>query len=442
MSLDFTHSKYREFCDVLRRLGCSLLTVADYLDGYKTANRIIILRHDIDRNIAAALSLASLERDMGIRATYYVRFCRHTFKPDVVARIADMGHEIGYHYETLTKARGDLPTALSMFIDELKEMRQVVPVKTVSMHGNPLSRWNNLDLIEQVDLTEHGLLGDATHSIDWSKVVYLTDTGRNWDQDDNNVRDRVDSQCLSARLQTTDDLILFIKGGNEEQIMVSAHPNRWVTNQLSWLISAGSDRLINCAKRVVRGGDMYSSLHFLRSAYRNRIIADSSNDSLGFRLAQDVPAGNVFTQDATKDLTLETLGEENMLVYTPEGKTRHTITVFASIYSPYWLKLHRELNQYMAAGVKVRYLFSSVGEKSFDTTTVSVWCADNSQQALDNVQSNKSIEEKNCKHPLGLHKQLADKLGVKAVPTIILENGMKAEGYQSAKEIIKYLEKM
>ena len=166
-----------------------------------------------------------------------------------------------------------------------------------------------------------------------------------------------------------------------------------------------------------------------------------SNEYGGFRLAQDVPTDNVVTQDTAKDLTLKTLGEENMLVYTPEGKTKHTITVFVNFYSPYWRKLHRELNQYLAAGVKVRYLFIPVGEKSFDTT-VSVWCADNSQQALDNVQSNKSIEEKNCKHPLGLHKQLAAKLGVKAVPTIILENGMKAEGYQSAKEIIKYLEKM
>ena len=54
---------------------------------------------------------------------------------------------------------------------------------------------------------------------------------------------------------------------------------------------------------------------------------------------------------------LDALGEKNMLVYAPEGKAKHHITVFTDIYCPYCRKLHNEMNQYMAAGVKVRYMF-------------------------------------------------------------------------------------
>ena len=170
----------------------------------------------------------------------------------MIARIADMGHEIGYHYETLTKARGNVQAAIDMFADELRRMRGVAPVRTVSMHGSPLSPWDNLELIAQIDLAEHDLLGDASLNIDWAEAVYLTDTGRSWDQD-NNVRDRMASrQQLPPSVVTTDDLIQFISEEDERHIIISAHPNRWTSGHCSWLVSAATDRLANHAKRVAR----------------------------------------------------------------------------------------------------------------------------------------------------------------------------------------------
>ena len=54
----------------------------------------------------------------------------------------------------------------------------------------------------------------------------------------------------------------------------------------------------------------------------------------------------------------------------------------------------------------------------------------------------KSPEEKTCDHPIEQHKLLASKMKVKAIPTIILENGMRSAGYMAAKELIKQLEKI
>jgi len=45
-----------------------------------------------------------------------------------------LGHEIGYHYEVLSKANGDYETAVELFEQELSEFRKITDVKTICMH--------------------------------------------------------------------------------------------------------------------------------------------------------------------------------------------------------------------------------------------------------------------------------------------------------------------
>ena len=53
-----------------------------------------------------ALRMAELEHELGIQSTYYFRF-PYTFKPDIIRKIQALGHEVDYHYEVLSKAKGD-----------------------------------------------------------------------------------------------------------------------------------------------------------------------------------------------------------------------------------------------------------------------------------------------------------------------------------------------
>ncbi|WP_269849870.1 hypothetical protein [Methanosarcina horonobensis] len=69
--------------------------------------RFVLLRHDVDRMPGRALATAQIEHELGIKATYYFRTSENVFKPDIIRQIRDMGHEIGYHYETLSEAKGD-----------------------------------------------------------------------------------------------------------------------------------------------------------------------------------------------------------------------------------------------------------------------------------------------------------------------------------------------
>jgi hypothetical protein len=159
-----------------------------------------------------------------------------------------LGHEVGYHYETLAKANGDSERAIGLFERELSQFRHVVPVQTISMHGSPLSRWDNRDLWKTHDLRAYDLLGEAYLSIDFGRIFYFTDTGRCWDAGNTNLRDRVDSQRPTQRTHATDDLIALLRKGVGSPILINTHPNRWASGGWPWLLSLAQDLVVNTIK--------------------------------------------------------------------------------------------------------------------------------------------------------------------------------------------------
>ncbi len=57
--------------------------------------------------------------------------------------------------------------------------------------GSPTSKFDSRDLWKKYDYRDFGIIGEPYFDIDFSKVLYLSDTGRRWDGDKFNVRDRV-----------------------------------------------------------------------------------------------------------------------------------------------------------------------------------------------------------------------------------------------------------
>jgi hypothetical protein len=137
------------------------MTVRAYLERQDMPSKLAVMRHDVDVRPKNEPKMALVESDFGIRATYYFRYKVGVFQPDVIGKIAAMGHEIGYHYEALDKAKGNFEKALDVLKCELDAFNEVVGIKTVSMHGNPLTRWDNRDLWREHDLRDYGVLGEA-----------------------------------------------------------------------------------------------------------------------------------------------------------------------------------------------------------------------------------------------------------------------------------------
>lgn len=160
--------------------------------------------------------------------------------------------------------------------------------------------------------------------------------------------------------------------------------------------------------------------------------------------------GSLFDMQQKENLTEKTrggirlkalneLGEENMVVYKPEGDVRHTITVFTDIYCPYCQRLHDEMAEYQKNGVKVRYIFVPFkGAKSVNTS-VSVWCAKDQNAALDKAKSGQDIDDKKCDNPVKEHQALASQLGIRGTPAIMLESGQLMPGYVPAAKLIQQM---
>jgi len=148
------------------------------------------------------------------------------------------------------------------------------------------------------------------------------------------------------------------------------------------------------------------------------------------------------TEDARGGIRLnmlDKLGEDNMLVYTPKGPVKHTITVFTDIYCPYCQRLHKEMGDYMDNGVKVRYVFVPFkGQKSVDAS-VSVWCAADRNKALDEAKSGVTLEKKTCDNPISKHQALATQLGIRGTPAIMLETGQLLPGYVPSAKLLEQM---
>ena len=139
--------------------------------------------------------------------------------------------------------------------------------------------------------------------------------------------------------------------------------------------------------------------------------------------------------------TINALGEENMLIYTPE-KVKHTITVITDINCPYCRRLHDEMGDYLKYGVKVRYIFMPLKGKDDYDTTVSVWCSKDRNLSLDIAKAGGSIESKTCDNPIKRQLELSRKIGIRGTPAIILEDGTMLPGYVPIDKLIKEIRKI
>jgi hypothetical protein len=162
------------------------------------------------------------------------------------------------------------------------------------MHGSPLSRYDNRKIWEQFDYRKYGIIGEPYFDVDFSKVLYLTDTGRRWDGEHVSIRDKVmtvqdqrpkikdqkedgssnvplrlalPKLCRLAgmlsegergqgedlkkpSLHSTFNIIHAANAGSlTAQLMITVHPQRWDNRMLPWI----KELILQSAKNGVKG---------------------------------------------------------------------------------------------------------------------------------------------------------------------------------------------
>jgi hypothetical protein len=249
MPRDFTTRTYTYLLNSFLEANYEVQTFQNYL--LYPLHRVIILRHDVDKRPQSALRIADIENKLGIKSTFYFRIIRDSFNIDIIKRIIDLGHEIGYHYEDLTIARGDINQACSLFENNLQTFRKYYPVKTICMHGSPLSKWDNRVIWNYINYKDYDIIGEPYYDIDYNEVLYLTDTGRHWNNEKISVRDKVNSSVLLS-INSTFNLCEIIKIGNiYDKILLNTHPQRWSDNLFEWVFEYYYQGLKNIIKRII-----------------------------------------------------------------------------------------------------------------------------------------------------------------------------------------------
>lgn len=246
--MDFTLKKYEEFLSELSENKIRIYGIRDWIK-LKPKNGIL-LRHDIDRKPKNGLKVALLEKKYGILSTYYFRIVKSSFNKSIIKQIVKLEHEIGYHYEDLSIEKGSYEKAILLFKKNLSKFRDITDIDTISMHGRPLSAYDNRDLWKEYDYKKFNLIGEAFLSIDYKDIFYFTDTGRTWRNSGANLRDKVNSNN-QVNIKSTKELIDFINENRDKKIAIVSHPERWAKNNLEFIYILLKDTLINIIKRLL-----------------------------------------------------------------------------------------------------------------------------------------------------------------------------------------------
>jgi hypothetical protein len=231
------------------------IALLDALKAYGFGS--LVLRHDVDLLPGNSLRTAHLEADKAMFGVYYFRAVPGSWDEEIIRKIAALGHEIGYHYESLTTCDGDVDAAYVDFCKNLQALRKLVPVKSICMHGSPRSPYDSKDIWKKYDYHALGIESEPYLDTDFSKVFYLTDTGRRWDGYKVSVRDKIPQYqdewtARGLTFHTTDDVIDGLqKGIIPKDLMITVHPQRWNPFGVKWAQELVLQNAKNIVKRLI-----------------------------------------------------------------------------------------------------------------------------------------------------------------------------------------------
>ena len=256
---DFTLKSYQSLLLAFQQAGYQFQTFEEFVVS-PVKGKSVVMRHDVDELAWNALKMAELENRLGIRATYFFRIVKQSNVPEVIKRIVALGHEVGYHYEDLALAEGDLEKAMASFEKNLEYFRTYYPVRSVCMHGSSTSEFDNRLLWENRRLQDFNLVGEPYLTVDFDKVFYLTDTGYAWDGGKFAVRDIVENK-FGLTFHTTQEIVSCIgQGGFPEKALVLAH-TLWSGNVFQWLKLHLRESVRNNVKYMAKSNKVVAKMY-------------------------------------------------------------------------------------------------------------------------------------------------------------------------------------
>ena len=147
---DFTEDEY-----------CNLLKVAKIhwtfirFPEYKRVGNVCLWRHDIDFSVHRAYQLARIEAEEHVSTTYFLYLHSQFYNLlereilDLVLKIADLGHDIGLHFEPAFY-RADINN-IEQFVEKLNFEKTILQhfihreIQVFSLHNPDIGEWIEIE---------------------------------------------------------------------------------------------------------------------------------------------------------------------------------------------------------------------------------------------------------------------------------------------------------
>lgn len=214
MKLKFTLSGYEE---LLSAIGNSGFEFSAFSQNIK--NSSVLLRHDVDADLQAAVEMAKVEARLGISSTFYLMLRSPTYNllnaefARIAAVLLDLGHSIGLHYDQNFDELRGLPRSATIesIHQQASWIQQLLSceVKSMSFHQPSETIMGHHPKVDPL-IGAYELLKNPNH-------IYVSDSNR---------RDS---------FSTTLEEVLANKASYETFLQILVHPMWWVyeDNELS-----------------------------------------------------------------------------------------------------------------------------------------------------------------------------------------------------------------
>ena len=164
--------------------------------------------------------------------------------------------------------------------------------------------------------------------------------------------------------------------------------------------------------------------------------------------------GRVLDLDTRQDITdqaksqirrelIDGIDYDQLISYGAED-SEFEIIVFTDVDCGYCRRLHQQVDEYNAAGIRISYAAfprAGAGSETFRKMT-SVWCSDDQQAAMDLAKGGGTPEPVDCQAPVADQYQLGQSVGVTGTPALVTSGGDLIPGYVPPNDLRVRLEQL
>jgi len=155
-----------KYIEILKKANITLC-----VKDYKKYSKGLIVRHDIDESIEFAYELYRVEKENGIKSTYYVLLTSDLYNPfsnknkKILKEMVESGFEVGLHFDPMAYNSGDL---IENFEKEVNVFEKFLRIKlySYSMHNPSITG----------EYVKYPKLIDAYNSDIFNDKCYISDS--------------------------------------------------------------------------------------------------------------------------------------------------------------------------------------------------------------------------------------------------------------------------